>query len=99
MVTTFDSIHGAYSGAVRLPSEATAAVTSVERADPAANLAILSIDPSPPTANVPLLTLEALARSTYEDTAAEQRYLAEKGAMAQRWEEALGPLETRHRVG
>jgi tetratricopeptide (TPR) repeat protein len=89
VVTTFDSIHGAYSGAVRLPSEATAAVTSVERADPAANLAILSIDPSPPTTNVPLLTLEALARSTYEDTAAEQRYLAEKGAMAQRWEEAL----------
>jgi hypothetical protein len=89
VVTTFDSIQGAYSGAVRLPSEATAAVTTVERADPAANLAILSIEPSPPTANVPLPTLEALARSTYEDTAAEQRYLAEKRAVAQRWEEAL----------
>ena len=46
----------------------------------------------------PLLTLEALARSTYEDTAAEQRYLAAKRAMAQQWEEA-GPLETRHRAG
>jgi clan AA aspartic protease (TIGR02281 family) len=89
VVTTFDSIHGAYGGAVRLPSDATAAVTTVERADPTANLAILSLEPSPQTAGFPLLTLEALARSTYEDTAAEQRYLAEKRAMAQHWEEAL----------
>jgi tetratricopeptide (TPR) repeat protein len=89
VVTTFDSIHGAYSGAVRLPSDATAAVTTVERADATANLAILSLEPSALTASFPILTLEALARSTYEDTAAEQRYLAEKRAMAQRWEEAL----------
>jgi aspartyl protease/tetratricopeptide repeat protein len=89
VVTTFASIHGAYGGAVRLPSDATAAVATVERADAAANLAILSLDPSPPSTDVPLFTLEALARSTYEDTAAEQRYLAEKRAMAQQWEEAL----------
>ena len=89
VVTTFDSIHGAYGGAVRLPSDATAAVTTVERADATANLAILSLEPSSQTAGFPLLTLEALARSTYEDTAAEQRYLAEKRAMAQHWEEAL----------
>jgi tetratricopeptide (TPR) repeat protein len=89
VVTTFDSIHGAYSGAVRLPGDATAAVTTVERADATANLAILSLEPSPLTASFPVLTLEALARSTYEDTAAEQRYLAEKRAVAQRWEEAL----------
>ncbi len=89
VVTTFDSIHGAYSGAVRLPSDATAAVTTVERADATANLAILSLEPLPSTTSFPLLTLEALARSTYEDTAAEQRYLAAKRATAQHWEEAL----------
>jgi clan AA aspartic protease (TIGR02281 family) len=89
VVTTFDSIHGAYAGAVRMPSNATAAVTTVERADAEANLAILSLEPTPPPANTSLLTLEALARSVYEDTASEQRYLAEKRAKAQHWEEAL----------
>jgi tetratricopeptide (TPR) repeat protein len=89
LVTTFESIHGAYGGAVRLPSNATAAVTTVERADAAANLAILSLEPPLPAANTLLLTLEVLARSTYEDTPAEQRYLAEKRATAQHWEEAL----------
>jgi len=89
VLTTFDTIHGAYSGLVRLPSESTAAVTIVERADATANLAILSLEQPSPTTRVPLLTLEALARSTYEDTAAEQRYLAEKRALAQHWEEAL----------
>jgi tetratricopeptide (TPR) repeat protein len=89
VVTTFESIHGAYSAAVRLPSHATAAVTTVERADAVANLAILSLE-SPPAAVMALLpTLEALAHTTYEDTATEQRYLAEKRATAQRWEEAL----------
>jgi lipopolysaccharide biosynthesis regulator YciM len=90
VVTTFESIHGAYGGAVRLPNNATAAVSIVERADAAANLAILSLESAPAGADAPQLTLEALARRTYEDTAAEQRHLAEKRATAQRWEEALG---------
>ncbi len=89
VVTTLDSIHGAYSGAVRLPNNATASITIVERADPEANLAILSLESPPATATASLPTLEALARMTYEDTAAEQRHLAEKRATAQRWEEAL----------
>jgi Tfp pilus assembly protein PilF len=90
VVTTFESIHGAYGGAVRLPNNATATVSIVERADAAANLAILSLESAPAGADAPQLTLEALARITYEDTAAEQRHLAEKRATAQRWEEALG---------
>jgi tetratricopeptide (TPR) repeat protein len=90
VVTTFDSIHGAYSGSVRLPNNVTASITKVERANATANLAILSLESPPPTATAALPTLEALARVTYEDTAAEQRYLAEKRATAQRWEEALG---------
>jgi Tfp pilus assembly protein PilF len=89
VVTTFESIHGSYAGAVRLPNNPTAVITLVERADAAANLAILSLEPSPVSADASLLTLEALARVTYEDTPAEQRYLAEKRATAQRWEEAL----------
>ncbi len=90
VVTTFESIHGAYSGSVRLPNSATAALTTVERADAEANLAILSLEPPPDAATAALPTLDALARVTYEDTPAEQRHLAEKRAMAQRWEEALG---------
>jgi tetratricopeptide (TPR) repeat protein len=89
VVTTFDSVLGAYNGSARLPNNATAPITTVERADAAANLAILSLEPSPAEAEASLSTLEALARVTYEDTAAEQRYLAEKRATAQRWEEAL----------
>ncbi|MGH8072232.1 MAG: aspartyl protease family protein [Candidatus Entotheonellia bacterium] len=89
VLTTFESIHGAYGGAVRLTNNTMAPVTTVERADAAANLAILSLEPAPPAANAPLLTLETLARSTYEDTPMEQRYLAEKRATAQRWDEAL----------
>jgi clan AA aspartic protease (TIGR02281 family) len=72
-----------------LPNNATASITIVERADTAANLAILSLESPPATATASLPTLEALARMTYEDTAAEQRHLAEKRATAQRWEEAL----------
>jgi len=89
VVTTFDSIHGAYSGSVRLPNNATASITTVERTDTATNLAILSLESPPAAATASLPTLEALARVTYEDTAAEQRHLAEKRATAQRWEEAL----------
>jgi predicted aspartyl protease len=89
VVTTFESIHGAYAGAVRLPNNPAAVITIVERADVAANLAILSLESPPAAANAALPTLEALARVTYEDTPAEQRYLAEKRATAQRWEEAL----------
>jgi tetratricopeptide (TPR) repeat protein len=88
VVTTFDSILGAYRGSVRLPNNATVPITMVERADVAANMAILSLE-SPTAAAMGLPTLEALARVTYEDTAAEQRHLAEKRAKAQRWEEAL----------
>jgi clan AA aspartic protease (TIGR02281 family) len=90
VVTTFESIHGAYSGSVRLPTNATAGLTTVERADAEANLAILSLESPPGAAAAALPTLDALARVTYEDTPAEQRYLAEKRATAQRWEEALG---------
>jgi clan AA aspartic protease (TIGR02281 family) len=89
VVTTFESIHGAYAGAARLLDNTTMAITIVERADAEANLATLSLEPSFAAANTPPLTLEVLARITYEDTPAEQRYLAEKRAKAQRWEEAL----------
>lgn len=89
VVTTFESIHGAYAGAIRLPDNTVANITTVERAESAANLAILSLEPPSPASNVPLSTLEALARVTYEDTAVEQRYWAEKRAKAQRWEEAV----------
>jgi clan AA aspartic protease (TIGR02281 family) len=89
VVTTFESIHGAYGGSVRLPNHATATVSIVERADAMANLAILSLESPPPATTASLPTLEALARVTYEDTAAEQRHFAEKRARAQRWEEAL----------
>jgi tetratricopeptide (TPR) repeat protein len=90
VVTTFDSIHGAYGGTVLLPNNTTAPIIAVERADMAANLAILSLQTPPVIGTAMLQTLEALADVTYEDTAAEQRYLAEKRATAQRWEEALG---------
>jgi Aspartyl protease/Tetratricopeptide repeat len=90
VVTTFESIRGAYAGSVRLPNNSTAVITIVERADAAANLAILSLEAPPQIAGAPLPTLETLARVTYEDTPAEQRYLAEKRAAAQRWEEAVG---------
>jgi cytochrome c-type biogenesis protein CcmH/NrfG len=35
------------------------------------------------------LTLEGLARTTYEETLAQHRYLADKRARAQRWEDAM----------
>ncbi|HSF34203.1 MAG TPA: aspartyl protease family protein [Candidatus Tectomicrobia bacterium] len=89
VVTTFETIHGAYAAAVRLPNNPTAVISRVERADVAANLAILSLESLPITADASLPTLEVLARATYEDTPAEQRYMAEKRAMAQRWDEAL----------
>jgi Tfp pilus assembly protein PilF len=89
VVTTFESIHGAYTGAVRLSNNPAAVITIVERADAAANLAILSLEAPAVVADAALLTLDALARVTYEDTPAEQRYLAEKRAASQRWEEAL----------
>jgi hypothetical protein len=57
VVTTFDSIHGAYSGSVRLPNNVTASITIVERANATANLAILSLESPPPTATAALPTL------------------------------------------
>ena len=89
VMTTFESVHGAYAAAVRLPNNTSTNITAVERADATANLAILSLQSPAPSSNAPLPTLEALARVTYEDTAVEQRYLAEKRAKAQRWEEAV----------
>jgi clan AA aspartic protease (TIGR02281 family) len=89
VMTTFESIHGAYAAAVRLPNNPSAQITTVERADTTANLAILLLEAPSPSSTAPLPTLEALARATYEDTPAEQRYFAEKRAKAQRWEEAL----------
>lgn len=89
VMTTFESIHGAYAAAVRLPNNPSARITTVERADATANLAILLLEAPSASATAPLPTLEALARTTYEDTSAEQRYFAEKRAKAQRWEEAL----------
>jgi clan AA aspartic protease (TIGR02281 family) len=89
VVTTFESIHGAYAGAIRLANNTSAKITFVERADAAANLAILSLEPPSPASSTPPLALDTLARATYEDTPAEQRHLAEKRAKAQRWEEAL----------
>jgi hypothetical protein len=89
VMTTFESIHGAYAAAVRLPNNPSARITTVERADATANLAILLLEAPSPASTVPLPTLDALARATYEDTAAEQRHFAEKRAKAQRWEEAL----------
>jgi clan AA aspartic protease (TIGR02281 family) len=89
VMTTFESIHGAYAAAVRLPNIASAQITTVERADATANLAILSLEAPSPSSTAPPPTLGALARATYEDTPTEQRYLAEKRAKAQRWEEAL----------
>jgi predicted aspartyl protease len=90
VVSTFDSIYGAYSGAVQLPDQSTPPVQTVERVDSAANIAILSIAPPSATSTPPRLTLEGLARVTYEETPAEQRYLAEKRAQAKRWDEAIG---------
>jgi clan AA aspartic protease (TIGR02281 family) len=89
VMTTFESIHGAYAAAVRLPNNPTARITTVERADATANLAILLLEAPSPSSTIPLPTLDALARATYEDTPAEQRHFAEKRAKAQRWEEAL----------
>jgi clan AA aspartic protease (TIGR02281 family) len=89
VVTTFEGIHGAYAATVRLPNDGTAEVTAVERADAAANLAILSLEQLSPASPTAVQTLEGIARLTYEDTAAEQRYLAEKRAKSQRWEESL----------
>jgi clan AA aspartic protease (TIGR02281 family) len=90
VLMTFENIHGAYSGVARLPDNTTPPITAVERADPVANLAILGLDPAASASSSPLPSLEALARTTYEETPAEQRYLAEKRARAQRWDEALG---------
>ena len=89
VMTTFESIHGAYAAAVRLPNNPSAQITTVERADATANLAVLLLGAPSPPSTTPLPTLDALARATYEDTPAEQRHFAEKRAKAQRWEEAL----------
>jgi tetratricopeptide (TPR) repeat protein len=90
VLMTFKNIHGAYSGVAHLPDNTTPSITAVERADPVANLAILWLDPLASASSSPLPSLEALAHTTYEETPAEQRYLAEKRAGAQRWDEALG---------
>jgi hypothetical protein len=90
VLMTFENIYGAYSGVARLPDGTTPAITAVERADRVANLAILWLDASASASSSPLPSLEAWARTSYEETPAEQRYLAEKRARAERWDEALG---------
>jgi tetratricopeptide (TPR) repeat protein len=89
VVTSFASIQGAYSGHVRLSDANILPIGAVEQADPFTDLAILSLHPSPETSEGSLPSLERLARLTYEETAVEQRYLAEKRARALRWGEAV----------
>lgn len=89
VVTSFESIHGAYSGHVRLPDDSTPPIGMVEQADPLTNLAILSLNPPPAASSASPPGLDTIARLTYEETPVEQRYLADKRARAQRWEEAV----------
>ena len=88
VVTTFESILGAYGAAIRVAGDITLSIHAVERADPDANVAVLALDAQPAISPSTPLTLEALARTTYEETPAQQRYLAAKRARDGRWDEA-----------
>src|SRR5207302_11187726 len=68
----------------------------VDRADAAENVAVLALDAPRSTSTPAPLTLEALARTTYEETPAQHRDLADKRARAQRWEEALAHWQRLH---
>lgn len=87
--TTFEHILGAYRGTIRTPDRKVLPVRGVAQADPATNRAVLALDPLPAEVNSLPISLDELARTTYEETPAEQRYLAEKRARAGRWEEAI----------
>ncbi len=89
VVTTFEHIQGAYRGTIRMPDRKVISVGGVAQADPAGNRAVLALDPLPSEVGTLPLSLAELARTTYEETPAEQRYLAEKRARAGRWEEAI----------
>ena len=96
IVTTFASMRGAYRAVVRFADHRTRPIQGVERADAEENVAVLALDAPSPMSTTPPLTLEALARTTYEETPAQHRYLAEKRARAQRWEEALAQWQRLH---
>lgn len=89
VVTTLASMRGAYSAVIRFADHTTLPIRMVDRVDPEANVVVLALDAPDSTSATPPLTLEALARATYEETPAYHRYLADKRARAQRWEEAL----------
>jgi tetratricopeptide (TPR) repeat protein len=98
LVTTLESLRGAYRAVVRLPDHTTRPVRVVERADPEAHGAVLALEAPSATSTPPPRTLEDLARMTYEGTPAQQRYLADKRAREHRWEEALGHWQQVHRL-
>ncbi|MGH8055880.1 MAG: aspartyl protease family protein, partial [Candidatus Entotheonellia bacterium] len=89
VITTFENIHGAYRGTLRTADRKVLPVTGVAQADPTTNRAVLALEPLPSEVGTLPMSLDELARTTYEETPAEQRYLAEKRAKAGRWEEAI----------
>jgi tetratricopeptide (TPR) repeat protein len=89
ILTSFESIRGAYRAAVRMPDRRVLAIDAAELADPEGDRAVLSLAASMPGANSTAVPLGALAEAAYEETALEQRYLAEKRGKAERWEEAI----------
>ena len=98
LVTTFESLRGAYRAVVRLPDHTTRPVRVVERAAPEAHVAVLALEAPSATSTPSPRTLEGLARMTYEETPAQQRYLADKRAREHRWEEALGHWQQVHQL-
>ena len=98
LVTTLESLRGAYRAVVRLPDHTTRPVRVVERAAPEAHVAVLALEAPSATSTPSPRTLEDLARMTYEGTPAQQRYLADKRAREHRWEEALGHWQQVHRL-
>jgi tetratricopeptide (TPR) repeat protein len=96
IVTTYTSMRGAYRAVVRFADHSTRPIQVVERADAEENVAVLALDAPRPMSPPAPLTLEALARTTYEETPAQHRYLADKRTRAQRWEEALTHWQRLH---
>ena len=96
IVTTYTSLRGVYRAVVRFADDSTRPIQVVERADAEENVAVLALEAPRPTSTPAPLTLEALARTTYEETPAQHRYLADKRARAQRWEDALAQWQRLH---
>jgi tetratricopeptide (TPR) repeat protein len=96
IVTTYTSLRGAYRAVVRFADHSTRPLQVVERADTEENVAVLALEAPRPAPTPAPLTLEALARTTYEETPAQHRYLADKRARAQRWEDALAHWQRLH---